>query len=219
MKKTGKSNSYYPAFLDLKGKKCILAGGGQVALRKVQSLLDCGADIMVIGSRLCAGMDALADAGRLSVMRRKYQEGDIKGAFVVIAATGDHALNRSIAREARQNRVLVNVVDDPANCDFIVPSILRRGDVAIAVSTGGKSPALARKLRSRLEEQFGEEFGKLADLVSEVREEMKTAGLKVDAEQWQKALDLDSLAELVNKGSMEQARALLKQKLTGPIKK
>jgi siroheme synthase-like protein len=215
MKKTGKSISYYPVFLNLKGKRCIVAGGGQVALRKVQSLLDCGADIQVISSRVCAGLTSLNGGGKLSVTRKKYEKGDLCGACAVIAATGDHSLNRRIAHEARENRVLVNVVDDPANCDFIVPSILRRGDIAIAVSTGGKSPALARKLRSRLEREFGEEYSALAELISEARAELKTGGIKIPAEQWQEAIDLDSMTSLIKKGLSGQAKALLKQKLTG----
>ncbi len=215
MKKTGKSISYYPVFLNLRGKRCVVAGGGNVALRKVQSLLDCGADIQIIGSRVCAGLSSLAGTGKLSVNRKKYEKGDLDGAFAAIAATGDHALNRRIAMEAREKRVLVNVVDDPAACDFIVPSIMRRGDIAIAVSTGGSSPALARKLRSRLESEFGEEYAAISDLISEVRLELRDKGIKAAADKWQEAIDLDSLAGLLKKGSTAQAKALLKQKLLG----
>jgi len=215
MKKTGKSISYYPVFLNLTGKKCIVAGGGNVALRKVQSLLDSGADIRIISSRVCAGLAAMEDDGKLAIARKKYEEGDLDGAYTVIAATGNHALNRKIAVEARGKRLLVNVVDDPANCDFIVPSVMHRGDIAVAVSTGGKSPALARKLRSRLEKEFGEEYSAIAGLISEVRLQLRDRGVKITSEKWQHAIDLDLLAGLVKKGSTAQAKEILKRRLLG----
>jgi precorrin-2 dehydrogenase / sirohydrochlorin ferrochelatase len=215
MKKASASVSYYPVFLNLTGKKCVVAGGGQVALRKVQSLLGSGASIEVIGSRICPGLAPLAAKGLLEIRRQKYDEGDIDGAYAVIAATGDRKLNRSIASEARRKKVLVNVVDDPVNCDFIMPSIMRRGDIAIAISTGGKSPALARKLRARLEKEFGEEYEEVARLIGQVRQELKDESRKIKADKWQQAIDLDALAGLVRKGLKEEAKAQLKKNLLG----
>ncbi|MFC1982302.1 bifunctional precorrin-2 dehydrogenase/sirohydrochlorin ferrochelatase, partial [Chloroflexota bacterium] len=126
-----------------------------------------------------------------------------------IAATYNSEINRRVVAEARRNAILVNVVDDTENSDFVVPSYMRRGDVAIAVSTGGTSPALARKIRSRLEKELGNEYALLADLVGEVREELRQQKIKIDGDGWQEALDLDQLLDLLRKGEKERAKARL----------
>ncbi len=213
MKKRGQSPVYYPVFLDIGGKKCVVVGGGQIALRKVRALLECRADVLVISPDLCAGLGQLAGSGEIHVINREYQEGDLEGAFVAVVATGDGEANLRVAGEARRKAALVNVVDDPENCDFIAPSYIRRGDVTIAVSTAGRSPALARKIRNRLEKDFGNEYAALALLINEVRAEVKERGIKVDSEVWQEALDLDALLELVRRGDREKARAMLLNKL------
>ncbi len=213
MKKRGQSPAYYPVFLDIGGKKCVVVGGGQVALRKVRALLECRADVLVISPDLCAGLGQLEGSGEIHVINREYQEGDLEGAFVAIAATGDGEANLRVAEEARRKAALVNVVDNPENCDFIAPSYIRRGDVTIAISTAGRSPALARKIRNRLERDFGNEYASLALLINEVRAEVKEQGIKVDSDVWQEALDLDALLELVRRGDREKARAMLLNKL------
>ncbi|MEE8353602.1 MAG: NAD(P)-dependent oxidoreductase, partial [Dehalococcoidales bacterium] len=128
---------------------------------------------------------------------------------LAVAASGDDAVNRAVADEARRSGVLVNVVDVPELSDFIVPSYVRRGDITLAISTAGRSPALARKLRRRLEEQFGEEYGALARLVGEVRAEVRQEGTAIDGETWQAALDIDRLLDLIRSGEAEKARAAL----------
>jgi siroheme synthase-like protein len=213
MKKRGQSPAYYPVFLDIGGKKCVVVGGGQVALRKVRALLECGADVVVISPDLCAGLEQLAGSGEIHAINREYQEGDLEGAFVVIVATSDGEANLRVAKEARKKTALVNVVDNPENCDFIAPSYIRRGDVTIAISTSGRSPALARKIRNRLERDFGNEYASLALLINEVRTEVKEQGIKVDSDVWQEALDLDLLLELVRRGDREKAKAMLLNKL------
>src|SRR4030042_230398 len=144
-------SSYYPIFLDLKGKRCIVVGGGSVAERKVEMLLEHETSVTVISPELSPKLQHLADQGAIKTITRNYQKGDLKGAFLVIAATDDPSVNAAVAGQARKQRALVNVVDDPRASDFIVPSMVRRGDITIAISTAGKSPALARKLRSLLE--------------------------------------------------------------------
>ncbi len=186
-----------------------MVGGGQVALRKVRAFLEHGANVEVISPELCAGLNKLAESGAIRAIRRQYRLGDLTGAFIAIAATDNSRINLRVAKEASTSAVLVNIVDDAASSDFIVPSCLRRGDVAVAVSTGGLSPALARKIKTKLEGELGEEYASLVLLVDEVRSEMKRQGIKVDGDGWQKALDLDLIIGLLRKGEIEKARTAL----------
>lgn len=186
-----------------------MVGGGQVALRKVKALIECGADVEVISPDLCLELRRLAESREVRALNREYQSGDLRGAFVVIAATDNSDVNRKVAEEAKRNAALVNVVDDAENSDFIIPSYLRRGDVTVAISTAGKSPALARKIRTRLEKDLGNEYASLTNLIGEVRAEAKRQRIQVDGDDWQEALDLDLLLELLHSGESERARALL----------
>jgi len=204
---------YYPIFLNLGGKECVVIGGGQVAWRKVKTLLKSGAIVEVISPVLCAGLTKLAAKQRIRTIERPYEEGDIQGVFLAIAATDDAKINLRIAEEAKISRVPVNIADDAAGSDFIIPSSIRRGDITIAISTSGKSPALARKIRAELEEEFGEEYNLLASLVEEVRRELKLRHLKISNDSWQKALDLNILVELLKKGEREKARETLRNNL------
>jgi len=209
MRKEDQMPAYYPVSLNISGRKCVVVGGGQVALRKAKALLEHGADVEVISPDLCPELVQLAGSGEIRVLAREYQPGDLKKAFVAIAATDDTEVNQRVVTEARKDAVLVNVVDDAENSDFIVPSYLRRGEVTIAVSTSGRSPALARKIRTRLEKELGDEYASLIHLIGEVRAEVKREGMKVDGDRWQKALDLDLLLELISRGDGEKARAIL----------
>ncbi len=212
------SVSYYPVFLNIRGKECVVVGGGQVALRKVEALLGAGADVKVISPDLCPELDRLAETEAISVEKRLFQPGDLEGALITVAATDDNNINLEVTKEARGKGVLVNAVDDPGNSDFIVPSCLRRGDITIAVSTAGRSPALARKIRLRLEEDLGSEYAPLVQLIDEVRREINSQGIKVNGESWQKALDLDLLIDLLKKNNRERARNLLLDNLIAPQK-
>ena len=200
---------YYPIFLNISGKKCVVVGGGHVALRKTKTLLDYGADVEVISPDLCPELNRLTETGEIAAQRKLYQSGDLKGALIVIVATDDRSINIEIAKEAKGTGVLVNAVDDPSNSDFIVPSCLRRGDVTLAISTAGRSPALARKIRTRLEKDLVDEYAALALLIDEVRAEIKRLGIKVSGDDWQKALDLNLMIDLLKKGNGEKARELL----------
>jgi precorrin-2 dehydrogenase/sirohydrochlorin ferrochelatase len=202
-------SSYYPIFLDLKGRRCVVVGGGSVAERKVGMLLEHQASVTVISPTLSRGLQHLADQGAVQTITRNYQTGDLKGAFLVIVATGDPSINATVAGQARKQRALVNVVDDPKASDFIVPSMVRRGDITIAISTAGKSPALSRKIRSELEKNFGTEYASLALLINEVRSELKRRGVTVNSDDWQEVLDLDSLIDMVQAGRSEEAKAIL----------
>ena len=159
---------YYPVFLDLRGKLAVVVGGGNVALRKVKSLLSCGARVRLVSPRPTASLSGLRSS--LDLVSRPYRAADLDGASVVFAATDDPAVNVEVAREARARGVLVNVADAPTLCDFIVPSVVSRGDLQIAISTGGASPALARHLREELERVIGPEYAELVALLESVRE-------------------------------------------------
>ena len=211
------TGTYFPVFLDVRRKKCVVIGGGQVAFRKIRTLLDCGASVTVISPVLHPDLSELANKNSIQVIRRSYKSRDLKGAFIVIAATGTKETNRKVAKEAGRVGALVNVVDDPEPSDFIVPSLLRRGDLAIAISTGGMSPALARKIKTRLEDSFGEEYALLVSLVEEVRSTLRRKGIRVNAERWQDALGLDLLTHLMRTGQKEKAEAILMEKLKGCV--
>lgn len=215
MKKRDALPAYYPIFLNIRGRRCVVVGGGQVARRKVRTLLEHGADVEVISPDLCAELGQLAESGEIHALPREYRDGDLQGAVIAIAATDDRNTNLAVAKEARARAVLVNVVDDAENSDFIAPSYMRRGDVTIAISTGGRSPALARKIRTRLEKDFGDEYASLAWLLSEVRTEVKRQGIKVNGDAWQEALDLDLLVNLLREEGREKAKAILLNNLEG----
>jgi precorrin-2 dehydrogenase/sirohydrochlorin ferrochelatase len=163
---------YYPICLSLEGRPCLVVGGGAVALRKVESLLDAGARVTVVSPEFCEELLRLGAATRLE---RPFEEQDVAGAFLVYAATDDAAVNRAVAAAARRHHALVNVVDTPAECDFIVPSTLTRGELTVSVSTGGASPALARRLRLELEKLFPKSYGRFVRLLAGLRAEVARA--------------------------------------------
>lgn len=205
--------AYYPAFLNLNGRRCIVVGGGSVALRKVNALLDFGALVEVISPRLCAGLKQLQQQKKLTIIGRRFQAGDLQGAFIAIAATSSPQTNALVAAEGLRHSVPVNVVDDPTHCDFILPSYCRRGSVTVAVSTSGMGPALARKIRTKLEKEIGPEYEDLAVIVKEIRTQLKKEKFKFSSSRWQQALDLDSLTGLLREGHKTEAKKLLLDRL------
>ena len=168
--------SYYPAFLDLRGKMAVVVGGGEVALRKIESLLAAGATVRVVAPEIHPDVEELERRGVLRIERRFYRTGDLDGAILVIAATSSSEVNRLVSEEASRRNTLLNVVDAPALSGFIVPSVIRRGDLTVAISTGGLSPALAKHIRRKLEEILVPEYGAflrlLGDMRSRVRHEL-----------------------------------------------
>ena len=205
----------YPAFLDLTGRRCVVVGGGAVAERKVRGLLAADADVLVVAPETVAGLDALAAGAEIRVERRPYRPGDLDGAFLVVAATDSRAVNATVVRDARVVGALVNVVDDPAACDVTVPAAVRRGDVTLAISTGGRSPGFARYLREELEDWLSEERLALLDLVADVRAELRAAGTNPGPERWRGAVRSDILDVLAS-GDREAARRALLAALATP---
>jgi precorrin-2 dehydrogenase/sirohydrochlorin ferrochelatase len=164
--------SYYPIFLRVAGRPCLVIGGGTVAEQKVESLLTAGARVTVISPRLTPRLQTLAATGRMKHVPRTYGDGDLAGFLLACAATDDSAVHARIAAQAETEGVLLNVVDRPQLCDFITPSVLERGDLMIATSTNGASPAMAKRIRRELEESFGPEYELALKLLRRVRESL-----------------------------------------------
>jgi precorrin-2 dehydrogenase/sirohydrochlorin ferrochelatase len=203
---------YYPLLMNINSKKCLVVGGGSVALRKIEALLDCGAEVHVVSPRICSQIETLAKSG-ISLIRRRYQSKDLEGAVLVIAATDSQKTNHQVSSDARSQGVPVNVVDDAEFSDFILPSCFRRGALTVAVATNGKSPALARKLKEKLAAETGEEYALLVELAGQVRQELMHNGIHIAAETWNRALDIDYLTRLLREGNQAEAAAWLKYEL------
>lgn len=202
---TERGADYLPLLLDLDGKRVVVIGGGTVAERKVRSALGCGADVRVVAPQLTSGLRELAAHGGLRHEARAYRSGDFRGAVLAFVAVDDPEASAAAAKDAEAAGVLVNVVDRPDQCGFIVPSVLRRGRLTIAVSTGGSSPAWARRIRERLEAEFGEEYARLLEAAARVRrrclEEIP------DPARRRRALERladDSLLDLARSGDVEE---------------
>ncbi len=163
----------YPIVLDLAGRRAVVVGGGRVALRKARALADAGAAVTAVAPQF---LPAFAEDSRLERVTAAYEARHLEGAAVVIAATDDPAVNRRVADDARDARALVNVVDVPEQCDFIVPAQVRRGELLLAITTGGAAPSLARRLRKRLGEQFGPEWADYLEALRAVRERILAEG-------------------------------------------
>ncbi|HLJ07849.1 MAG TPA: siroheme synthase CysG, partial [Acidimicrobiia bacterium] len=206
----------YPVTLDLDGRRCVVIGGGPGAEGKIDGLLESGAEVTVVGVTVTDGIAALAAAGRISWLRRPYAAGDLDGAMLAIAATGAPEINARIHADARRARVLLNALDDVAHCDFAAPATVRRGDLTIAVSTAGKAPALARRLRERLSQEFGPEWGRLVEVLGDARAAVgkRTTDFPTWAERWSRALDQD-LIGLIRSGDEAAVVDALRRALAG----
>jgi len=164
---------YYPIFLDLNGKNCLVVGGGQVAWRKVQRLLTCGARVYLVAKEVLPDLQRAINDQRVIYLGDEYKPDFLKNMFLVIGATDNETLNARLSKEANEANILCNIVDQPEKCNFIVPSLVVKGDLIIAISTSGKSPALARKLRLEMDKEFGEEYAILLNLLGKLREMVK----------------------------------------------
>lgn len=171
--------SYYPLFLELTGRRCLVVGGGPVAVRKVEGLLRSGAQVTVISPELSKELRLLLIQPSIEHVARKYQDGDLEGYSLAFVATDDRAINAAVSRDGRSCGVWVNCADDPDYCDFILPAVIRRGEIALAISTGGASPALARALREELEAFLTGDLTQLIQTISEVRAELKERSIRV----------------------------------------
>lgn len=207
---------YYPIFLDLRGRRVVVVGGGAMGEEKVVRLLEYGPRVVVVSPDVTDRVAELADSGEVEWTRRAYQHGDLQGAFVAIVAdTSDDAMNRAVSNEARERNVPLNVADVTELCTWITPSVARRGEVVVATSTGGASPALARLFRevlngtSRMKSARGlMELADIAPLLSDAREELRDRGVRIPPDHWQASIT-DDLIGLVQANEYEQAKQTL----------
>ena len=200
---------YYPVLLDLADRRCVMVGGGLVAERRVEGLLAVGAHVIVISPRLTRALAALAAAGRIEHEPRGYRDGDLAGADLAFVATDAGEVNASVAREARERSVWINAADDPSRCTFILPALVRRGDLTVAVATGGASPALARAIREELEAYLTDDYATLASIAAEARREVRAAGKPVTADAWRRALGPEVRRLIVERGRDDAKHRLL----------
>ncbi len=207
---------YYPVFLDLTGKSVVVIGGGHIAHQKMENLVKVGADVTVISPDLNEPMAALKAEGRFRHIERGYEPGDLAGYTLAFVATDDRAVNSTVAHEGKARGVWVNAVDDPPYCDFIMPGIVQRGDLVIAISTSGRSPAMARKMREELTDFLSEEWVAMLELAAEVRAELRTRGIMVDSDTWNAALD-DELRHLLKENRYDEAKHRLLRNLRQPV--
>ena len=208
----------YPVMLEVGGRRCVVVGDDAVREGKVEGLLAAGAtDVLVVAEGPTAQLDELEHVEGVTIERRAWTADDLNGAFLVVGASREPGERAAIAREARCRRALVNVVDDIPNCDFAAPSVVRRGELLLAIGTGGASPALARKVRERLETGYGPEWAEVLTVLREVREATMSSlpSFRERAERWRAALDPDEAAELVREGRAEELRTRLTSRLLG----
>ncbi|HSL10412.1 MAG TPA: bifunctional precorrin-2 dehydrogenase/sirohydrochlorin ferrochelatase [Actinomycetota bacterium] len=208
----------YPVMLEVEGKRCVVIGDDAVHEGKVDGLLAAGAtDVLVVAEAPVGRLDELERMESVTVERRSWRCSDLNGAFLVVGASRDAGERAAIAREARCRNALVNVVDDIPNCDFAAPSVVRRGELLLAIGTGGATPALAKKIRVELEERYGPEWGEVVGILREVRDETTPSlpSFRERAERWSAALDPDEAAALVRDGRGAELRSLLIERLVG----
>jgi siroheme synthase-like protein len=203
----------YPIFVETRGRRVIVIGGGHVGAEKVRGLLAGEADVTVVSPSLIPELEELRDAGRIHHFDRSYDERDLDAGFeFVMIATDDGTINAKVAAAARRRGIWVNAADDPKHCDFILPAVVRKGKITLAASTSGASPALARRLREELDAYLTPDMPALADLLAEVRQEVRARGIKIASDAWQEAID-EELRVLLAQRKYVQARALLLERL------
>jgi precorrin-2 dehydrogenase/sirohydrochlorin ferrochelatase len=204
-------NPYLPIFIDLRGRLAVVVGGGIVAARKVESLLKAGARVKVIAPEVTGEIAACQD---IDVELREYEEDDLEDAFLVIAATDNEKINRAVSEEAGQRRLFCNVVDMPELCSFIVPSVVERGPIKVAISTGGLSPALSRRLRLIIGKNIGDEYVVLAAIMGMVRPIVRSHGGPAEGHKRVFELLIDSeLLDAIRAGDRSLAEDILFQAL------
>ena len=208
-------SEYYPILFKLEGKPCIVIGGGWETGQRVLNLAATGARVTLISRAAPAEVQPLVQEGRVRWEARDYQPGDLAGAFLVIACPEDRSLNREIWAEAEARGIAVNAIDDSPHCNFIFPAVLRRGHIVVAVSSSGKSPALAARIRDRIAREFGSEYGEFAGLLGELRAEMiqRFPDFEQRKAVWYRLVDSGAIEHL-KAGDSEAAEAALRNVLT-----
>lgn len=209
------THSYYPIALDLKDKPCLVVGGGALATEKVEGLLRAGARITVVSASVTADLASLAEAGEIKLYLRSYHAADLDDIYLAYGATDSKAENALVAADAREAGVLVNAVDDIPNCDFFAMAIVRRGDLQVAISTNGLSPAFARWTREYLDAALPDNLGEVLAALAEVRRDLKSRGVMPPYERWQGAID-DEVNVWLGRDDGAGARERVQAAVAGP---
>jgi precorrin-2 dehydrogenase len=199
----------YPVNLIVTGRRCVVVGAGRIAARKIDALLEAGADVLVVAPVVGDEVRAWATGGRLTLAERPFAADDLDGAWLATTATGVAAVDAEVFAAGEARRIWVNAADDPTHCSFTLMSVVRRGDLVVTVGTGGKSPALASWLRARFASELGPEYATLLDVLSEAREEVRAAGRSSEDPDWQGALD-SGMLDLIRAGRVDEAKEMLR---------
>jgi siroheme synthase-like protein len=209
-------STYYPVSLKLEGKRCVVIGGGWGTEKRVKDLLDAGALVTLISPVAPADIEQLVKGDRIRWEERDYQPGDLEGAFLVVACPRDHSRNPEIWAEAEARGIPVNAIDDAPHCTFIFPAVHRQGDLVVAVSTAGKSPALAARIRDKIASELGPEYGEFLDLLGELRPEVirRFHGFKRRRPIWRRLIKSEAF-DHIKAGRPEAARIALQAVLEG----
>ncbi len=200
--------SGWPVNLLVAGRRVVVVGGGRIAARKIASLLELGAVVVVVAIRVDDEVAELRAAGRVQVLEREFAPADLDDAWLVVTATDSSAVNRSVFTAAEDRRMFCNGADDPDNCSFTLMSVVRQSDLVVALGTGGRSPALATWLKHHVQEEMGPEYAQLLDLLSEAREEIRASGRSSEDADWQRAFE-SGIVDLVRAGRLAEAKELL----------
>jgi precorrin-2 dehydrogenase/sirohydrochlorin ferrochelatase len=205
---------YYPVNLDVRKKPCLVVGGGTVGERKVKTLLECGADVVVVTRLATEHLQDLAAGGRITLMLRRYQTSDVDGQFLVIGATGDEKVNQQISADAAARGILCNIADRPSACTFVLPAVVCRGDLVIAISTSNKSPAVAKRIRQALEKEFGPEYATLLNLMGAIRKRLLSESKSPEnhRQAFEHLLD-EGLLEMIRQERTREVSALVQEVL------
>jgi len=205
---------YYPVNLDVRDKDCLVVGGGHVGERKVKTLIDCGARVFVVSLQATEYLRGLASRGVIVLKQREYRSADLNNKFLVIGATDDEEINQQISNDAARLRVLCNIADCPGACSFVLPAIVRQGDLVIAISTSNKSPAIARRIRQELEKEFGPEYALLLNLMGAIRHKLMAEGKSPEANKhiFESLLD-EGILDMIREKRIQDVDILLTEEL------
>lgn len=205
---------YYPVNLDIRNRDCLVIGGGSVGKRKILTLLECGAQVTVVSPKISNEIKGLSKEHPIALRERKYCSSDLEGKFLVIGATDNEEVNQQISKDAANAGILCNIVDRPQECTFVLPAIVKQGDLIVAISTSGKSPAFAKSLRQKLSGEFGPEYGKFLDVMGAIRQKLLQKGKSPEEhkQMFEQLID-EGLLKLVKHNNGKQIDTFLKKVL------
>ncbi len=216
LSKKTENMKYYPVNLNIREKECLVVGGGEVGTRKVITLLSCGAKVTVVSPYFTERLQELARQDLINLKNRKYRSADLDAVFLVIGATDDEVLNARISHDAAQRNMLCNIADRPETCNFILPAIVQRGDMIIAVSTSGQSPAYAKNLRKELEQKYGQEHAVFLNLMGGIRKKLLSQAHEPEAHKtiFEKLVQ-SNILDLIREKDYEGVNSILNEILGG----